>query len=305
MPCSVSRRWIEPARQASNRSVQPPMCSPPMKICGIVGEPVRLREHGADLVRRGRRPGTRRSRGRRCDRRCRAREQLAHATSRTRTTRARTARPARRATSVRRRSASAVGVERRRRGSARPPARGGAAGASKRQQRRRARDLELLGRHLLADALEQRRRQVALAGVGQHAEDVGARLARGAPPRAPPPASRRSRCRRRCLPAARARAPGATPRRRRPARSRRSSPAVDGVLGQPGDEVRAPSPASGAAGTAGGSARGSRRRRAAAGCRCASTGALSGSAATIRVAGLDCLQHARDALERAAGAEAR
>ena len=42
MPFSVSRCWIEPSRHASNRSVQPPMCWPPMKICGIVGEPVRL-----------------------------------------------------------------------------------------------------------------------------------------------------------------------------------------------------------------------------------------------------------------------
>ncbi len=140
-------------------------------------------------------------------------------TSRTRTTRARTSPPARcgsrhpRAFPPRRRA-------RPRR--ARLPARWRGGRRVEAEPRRRARDLQLLRVHVLADVLEQRRRQVALAGVGQHADDVRARLGALRDRRAPRPAWRHSRCRRRCLPGAPARAPCAARHCPPPARSRRS-----------------------------------------------------------------------------------
>ena len=106
--------------------------------------------------------------------------------------------------------------------------------------RRRARERELVVVHVVADVLEQRRRQVALAGVGQHADDVGA--GRAAPRRRSVrrPTSRRSRCRRRCPPrVASARARRSASLAGAPARSRRSA-LGDGLLGQARDEVGAP-----------------------------------------------------------------
>ena len=121
------------------------------------------------------RPGTPPNRDRRCDRRCRAAQTACAPTSRTRTTPARTAPPARRgSTSSTKRSRS--GVERGRCGIDRDAAGARRRAAARRSgTRRRARDLDLLGRHLLADVLEQRRRQITLARVGQHAHDVAAR----------------------------------------------------------------------------------------------------------------------------------
>src|SRR5262245_30547385 len=50
MPFSVRRRWMDPSFHALNRSVQPPMCAPPMKICGIVTAPVRCANLSAAIA---------------------------------------------------------------------------------------------------------------------------------------------------------------------------------------------------------------------------------------------------------------
>ena len=80
-----------------------------------------------------------------------------------------------------------------------------------------------LGVRRVADSLEQRGRQVALAGVRQHRQDHRALRAPSARPSAPRRTCRRRRCRRRCLPSPRARARPGSPRRRSRAGSRRAT----------------------------------------------------------------------------------
>ena len=217
---SRAARCAAPLRQASNRSVAPPMCVPPMKICGIVFAPVRAASTARILPPRS--PAWYATESRSTLRYAmpsranslRTDQQNSHHSSANSTTGSSrddvVDEPLR------------VGVERdRRRRGRRAAAARRAARRVEAARRRRARQRQLLGRHVLADVLEQRRRQIALAGVGQHADDVRARLRAARDGRAPPRASRRSTCRRRCLRGARARARAAARRRPRRARSRR------------------------------------------------------------------------------------
>ena len=162
--------------------------------------------------------------------------------SRTRTTRARTSpRRGRATTSATNASAPASSAARRARARRTARRRCGAPAARRSDSpasSARASSSSVV--HVDADAVEQRRRQVALAGVGQHADDVAARR------RAPRHLERRRRawrrwrCRRRCLPAC------ASSRARRSASLpltgtiSSTSPSATRLLGEAGDEVGAP-----------------------------------------------------------------
>jgi len=184
-----------PLRQASNASVQPPTNSPPTNSCGWSSRwcapPARC-----VCARRDRRSGTRPS-PRSIERYgMRRRANIRRSDSRIRTTRARTARraaghrrPSRRrmrSTPHRRDPRRLRRRSRQRRGHRRVEPTAG----------RRARDLEFLVGHVGRDIREQRRAEVALTRVRQHAQHVGARRQLAADLQRP----RQRRARRRCRP---------------------------------------------------------------------------------------------------------
>ncbi len=272
-----------------------------MKICGIVDFAGSLRQNRADLAAEIALPDIRPSRDRRSRTPCRWRRTIAH-------------RPAELAPLQRehhdRRSGDGIRDElllrrhRRATGAAAVGVLAGIAGcgASKRHPGVELESASSSRIHVLADVLEQRRRLIALAGIGQHAEDVGSGGRRARDRRAPPPAWRRSRSRRKCPPSvASARAKRVRPRRPR-ARSR--------PRGHRRRHLRSAwqrSPGSSPASTCGRNAGGWPRRavrRAVAECRCRAPARCRARAAMTFGARALGLQHASHAFERSAGAEA-
>ena len=147
-----------PPRQASSVSVQPPMNSPPMKICGIVVDAGALGERGADPPAPIVALELDRVEVDRAVADAAAGRTAGAPTSRTRTTPARTSRPAARdrrsPRSTKARASAVIGGARQSAGAA---DRARPADASKRTARRRARQLDFLLRHLRGTSVEQRR----------------------------------------------------------------------------------------------------------------------------------------------------
>ena len=174
-PLSRSSSAARRALNASNVSVQPPTCSPPTKICGMVGEPVRARRRGGS--RRPSRPSDSATESRSterygipdCRNSLRTDQQNSHHSSANITTGCAVI-----AITVGRRTPRPSGPRRRLGGWA-AVAGGGAGFTSKRSRGVERCDRDLLVGHVGRDVLEQRRREIALAGVGQHAQDRRAR----------------------------------------------------------------------------------------------------------------------------------
>ena len=308
---------MRPSRIASNRSVAPPTCVPPIQICGMVGEPVRALSTGADPAFPCRSSAAPPSRGRRSRRRRRGGRRACAPPSRTRTTRARTSR--------RRGRRSTCGDE------------GGGLGIASHRRPPAASAAAAGEGHGCGSGCDGR----ALAPAPAHRSDCPASSARG-------PAPRRS-CRRRCP---RTAASTGSARRCRaacrrcgcPRGARRATSSAAASVAPLEVPTKMPScvassrarrsaslPFTGTISSTSPSAIAfSVRREMKSGLqpciRCGrnigwlalgwppasrgwamplpSSGALSGSAATMRIAGIGGLQPARRAEQRAAGAEA-